>query len=202
MTSKFIIARKIFCATVSVIILSCAGNQDKVQDPQAEYDSEHLERPPQIVVYSAEKEPESIPAEPGAQETMDEPAQQTYNPNVMLSEMAGSDTKIIISELFSKSWSMVSKALTEKSFSVSDLDRDNGLFYVKYNPAAQDNNDKSLWDNIVSFLVKAGSDKISLREIPDILKTKASYASKPAPAFGLYRLCVYPRPADSVLGSP
>ena len=154
MTSKFIIARKIFCATVSVIILSCAGNQDKVQAPQAEYNPEHLERPPQIVDYSAEKKPESIPAQPGTQETMDEPPQQTYNPNVMLSEMAGSDTKIIIRELFSKSWSMVSKALTEKAFSVSDRDRDNGLFYVKFDPDAQEDSENSAWDNVVSFLVK------------------------------------------------
>jgi len=42
--------------------------------------------------------------------------------------------------------------------------------------------------NIVSFLVKIGSGKINSKDIPAILKQKAPYFNKPAPAQGLY-LC-------------
>jgi uncharacterized lipoprotein len=175
--SETIISRFILCAVITLSILSCAGsNDDQIEDIHLNYDPVKLERPPRIVDYSTMQEPAGITADSAAEQTAGETPQQIDNPSVMLSAMAGSDTRIEIREPYSKAWSMVAKALTAKSFSVTDRDRDNGLFYVKFDPDAEGRDD-SAWDNIVSFLAKdqsgAGEYHLKLEQFDSAIDVTA-----------------------------
>jgi uncharacterized lipoprotein len=175
--SETIITRFILCAVITMAILSCAAsNDDQIEDIHLNYDPVKLERPPRIVDYSTMQEPAGLTADSAAEQTAGETAQQIDNPSVMLSAMAGSDTRIEIREPYSKAWSMVAKALAAKSFSVADRDRDNGLFYVKFDPDAEGSDD-SAWDNIVSFLAKdqsgAGEYHLKLEQFDSAIDVTA-----------------------------
>lgn len=111
---------------------------------------EKLERPPQMVNYSGDGQDrftDSVPQGDGAEAQEEE---KKPNQNVRLMAVAGSNTKLEILEPFDQAWVLVAKALKyDSAFEVTDRNRDEGIYYVSYNP---DDHDKSFLNSTLSFL--------------------------------------------------
>ena len=134
---RLFLALLISCAT------SCAGKKDN-----PELDS--LQRPPQIVNYPAPEQDRAAYSEPEVEDAALEEVEKQPNQNVQLTNVAGSNTAIKILEPFDEAWLLVTKALKyDSAFKITDRNRDQGVFYVSYNP---DDHDNTFWNNTVSFL--------------------------------------------------
>jgi len=66
-----------------------------------------------------------------------------------------SETYLLINSTFAHVWRVVGKALTERSIEITDKNRSLAIYYVQYDPNAQDVEDGSYWDEVVFFF---GSD--------------------------------------------
>jgi len=66
-----------------------------------------------------------------------------------------SETYLLINSTFAHVWRVVGKALTERSIEITDKNRSLAIYYVQYDPNAQDVEDGSYWDEVIFFF---GSD--------------------------------------------
>ena len=122
------VARGIILGYFILILVSCSGGKDRTP-------VEKLERPPQMVSYPSDVQSHS--ADPSSVKFDSEvPVEEKKpNQNVRLMEVAGSDTKLEILEPYEEAWALISKALKyDSAFEVTDRNRDEGIYYVNYNP--------------------------------------------------------------------
>lgn len=79
--------------------------------------------------------------------------------------VADSDNKqvIKIKKIFDRSWSIVEQALKLSEIQITDKNREEGLFYVKFNPSQQRSNKAGLMDSVSSFLFSDGYEEESYK---------------------------------------
>lgn len=134
--------QRCFAGAVLVIMTSCAGTEESPE-------LERLERPPLIIDFSSS---EQIGAGQSAaivpQEEQQTEAENEAIPTIQLAEQSGSDTRITILEPFDEAWLMVTQALNQDAFEITDKDRDQGLIYVNFDPSAENS---SVWGSTLDF---------------------------------------------------
>ena len=134
---------RIFLVSLITAAASCASSQKPKE-------FEGLERPPQMIKPPSEIQSQPADTEPEGEDAAMDVEEKKLNRNVQLTSVSGSDTTIRILEPFDQAWLLVVKALNDDSvFKVTDRNRDQGVFYVNYNPG---NHDQTLWNNTVDFL--------------------------------------------------
>ena len=152
-----------------------AGNASEVSPPatnlesgEAGTDTENAMPPP-----TADKAPEATStAAPDTANTPVTPISATDEKDtvssVELLKYDDGESRLRLDAGFSKSWRVVSKALSRKSIEVTERNHDQGLFTVQYDPDEKRVKDESLLDEI-SFIFKG----IDINDREFVLKLEA-----------------------------
>ncbi|MGR9101261.1 MAG: outer membrane protein assembly factor BamC [Gammaproteobacteria bacterium] len=91
----------------------------------------------------------------------EKPKKKAEIDKVRLLNYAGGASRLQLDEPFDKSWRIVGKAISHQSLEIVDRNRAEGIYYVQYDPDAQEIEDGSLWDELVFFF---GKDKSQEKE--------------------------------------
>jgi outer membrane protein assembly factor BamC len=134
-------------------------NSSEVSSPAANLESsETSTNTDNAVSPSADKTPEAVPAASPAPDT----ANTTVTPasasdekdtvsSVDLLKYDDGESRLRLDAGFSKSWRVVSKALSRKSIEVTERNHEQGLFTVQYDPDEKKAQDESILDEIGFF---------------------------------------------------
>jgi len=126
---------------VPLVIGACTGSKSSRYK-----DTAHLEKPPIIVV--AEKPRPPVPEIP-------EEEDENTGLGQVVSLSGSADLPIIkIKKIFNRSWDIVEQGLNLSEIEITDKNRDEGVFYLKFDPDKQAAKDAGLLDSISFFLFK------------------------------------------------
>lgn len=122
---------------ISLVLVSCAN------DDKARYkDTSHLEKPPEMEVVETAKvvvEEDKRIKNKGLGEENVSYTGSAENPVMK------------IKKLFDRSWGLVEQALKLSEIEITDKNREQGVFYVNFDPDAQDSKDTELIDSVSFF---------------------------------------------------
>ncbi len=123
--------RIFFFSFFTLFFSACSDVQQKYRD------TTELETPPQVIVAGAA--------------SADKPFEAREKPKVFVFlDDTVSPPVLKIKKLFDRSWNLIDQTLTEKEIEVTDKNRDEGVFFLKYNP--DDHSDKHVFGNIRMFI--------------------------------------------------
>jgi len=135
---------------VPLVIGACTGSKSSRYK-----DTAHLEKPPIIVV--AEKPRPPVPEIP-------EEEDENTGLGQVVSLSGSADLPIIkIKKIFNPSWDIVEQGLNLSEIEITDKNRDEGVFYLKFDPDKQAAKDAGLLDSISFFLFKDEYDEASYK---------------------------------------
>lgn len=120
------------------LVVSCGGNSARYQDRS------ELEKPPEMKIV---EKPKDVVEEKQQAENMG------LGHNVSIAG-SGEQPVIKIKKLFERSWEVVEQALKLNSIEITDKNREEGVFYVLFDPDAQESKDGELLDGLSFFLFK------------------------------------------------
>ncbi|MCF6202435.1 MAG: outer membrane protein assembly factor BamC [Methylococcaceae bacterium] len=146
--------KKVYILIV-LFTISCSDVQ------QAKYkDTEYLEVPPEIKM--TKKTPVVVEDDVKDEIDEDEPADKGLGKNILL---VGTEKKpvIKIKKKFDRSWELVDQALKLEEIEITDKDREQGVFYVSYDPDNQHPADSSLIDKMTFFFFKDEYEEASYK---------------------------------------
>ncbi len=109
-------------------------------------DTSHLEAPPRMTIKS-----------PPAGSIDEEALSGTGLGKVVRLARIEEKPVIRVVKLFDRSWELVEKSLEQLKIEITDKDRSKGVFYLNYDPEAEEQEEESLFDT-VTFNVFSGSD--------------------------------------------
>lgn len=122
----------------------CLSTLASCSDTGNKYRSmESLERPPEIAI-NAEADSGQMPA--GAV-TTSESIKEGLNDQVHLDRSAGA-SKLVIGRPFDQAWFILGVLLDQLKLEVTDRNRDEGYYYVKYDPDIDYAKPRGFWDGI------------------------------------------------------
>lgn len=121
-----------------LLIMACSNSENTRYK-----DLSHLEKPPVIIIAETAKKPVLKD---------DEAVEKTGFGQVV--SLAGSDKLPVlkIKKIFDRSWDIVEQGLKLSEIEITDKNRDQGVFYLKFDPDKQASKDSSLLDNMAFFL--------------------------------------------------
>ncbi len=130
---------------MTLFVISCSDGQ------QTRYkDTEYLEVPPEMKI--TEKAPAVVEGDEKEVEDEDD-KDKGLGENILL---VGTEKKpvIKIKKRFEYSWEVIDQALKLEEIEVTDKDREQGVFYVTYDPDDQHSADSTLIDKMTFFFFK------------------------------------------------
>ncbi len=84
-----------------------------------------------------------------AEKMVEEPAEEEQLANVV-ADQNGYALSMVVAERFFNSWRVVGRAIDHASFTLLDLDRSEGEFFVQYDPSAQEGSqEEGFWESIM-----------------------------------------------------
>jgi len=137
-------------------ILLCAGTLVGCSDTGKKYrNTENLERPPEIEItaegMSTQQQSGSVTTTESINKGLDE--------QVHLDKTPGAST-LVISRPFDQAWFILGVLLNQLELDITDRNRDQGYFYVKYDPDIDYAKHPGFWDGVLSMF---GDDRYAER---------------------------------------
>ncbi len=123
--------KALFFSILSLTLVACSGVEQKYRD------TTDLETPPRLVI-----------VEKSSNEVEDK-VQKNINDYVFLDDMENPSV-LKIKKLFDRSWDLVGQALSKRKIEITDMNRDKGIYFVKYDPG-EDSNGR-VFGNVRFFL--------------------------------------------------
>ena len=124
----------------SSALASCSdtGNQYR--------NTENLERPPAIAI-DADATPVQAPIDPV---TTSESVEKGLDDQVHLDKAGGAST-LVIKRPFEQAWFILGVLLNQLGLEITDRNRDEGYYYVKYDPDIDYSKPQGFWDAMASM---------------------------------------------------
>jgi len=121
-------------------LVSCSDTGNKYRS------MENLERPPEIAINTgASSEPTA-----GASVTTSESIKKGLDDQVHLDKSPTAST-LVISRPFEQAWFILSVLLDQLGLEITDRNRDEGYYYVKYDPDRDYSKRQGFWDGMMSM---------------------------------------------------
>jgi outer membrane protein assembly factor BamC len=122
---------------IPLVLVSCAETE------KSRYkDTSHLEMPPELEIIETEKV---------AVSEYEKLTNTGLGDDVLYEGSAGEPPVMKIKKLFDRSWDLIEQALKLSEIEITDKNREQGFFYVNFDPDARDSKDAGILDGMSFF---------------------------------------------------
>ncbi len=124
------IFKTLFFSFISLTLVGCSGVEQKYRD------TTDLETPPRLVIVEE------------SSNEVEDTVHKNINDYVFLDDLEN-PAVLKIKKLFDRSWDLVGQALNKKKIEITDKNRDQGVYFVKYDPG--EDSDGRVFGNVRLF---------------------------------------------------
>ena len=127
---------------VSLCLISCSETKSNRYQ-----DTSHLEAPPQLII--TEK-----PKAPTEEESESKESESKGLGDYVLFDQSEKQAFITIKKHFPRAWNIVTQAIELNNIEITDKNREQGIFYVTFDPDSDESEDSTFIDTMTFFFFK------------------------------------------------